>query len=79
MLHRAATSLSEFTVKHFHAADITPPCYKHTRCRCCDHVGGARWIRGVPGAVLNILSELVLVAQMHMYFWANLTIKGYFL
>lgn len=27
-------------------------------------------------AVLNILSEAVLVAQMHMYFLANLEIKG---
>lgn len=27
-------------------------------------------------AVLNILSELVLVAQIHMYFCANLAIRG---
>ncbi len=27
-------------------------------------------------AVLNILSELVLVAQMHMYFCANLANRG---
>lgn len=30
-------------------------------------------------AVLNILSEAVLVAQMHIYFFANLVIRGYFL